>query len=132
MEGQRFIKDQRVVTPDGPGKVDGYGYPAGANQMPTSIWVFLDSGNFRGYGLDAGVHPEPGSPEPTPLELAVSEVIGQMREQASYQNGKFWVEDVATAEAAAPFQFAINQLAIAYGESPVWEFSVYQGDDENI
>lgn len=150
MVGQRFIKGQRVVTPDGPGKIDGYGYPAGANQAPSSIWVYLDTPfvdnpdarasngagmTLRGFPLTAEITPEPGSQEPTALELAANQVIEQAREMANQQDGKCWVNANELDKIESnPFyaQFVhLNALAEALGQPVVWTFAVYKGDDDD-
>jgi hypothetical protein len=53
----KFEKNQRVVTPKGPGVFDGYGSPVGTTK-PNLQWVLLDDGRFTPFRLDAEIRLE--------------------------------------------------------------------------
>lgn len=54
---ERFERGDRVQTPLGPGKFDGYGSPRGRAQ-PDSMWVWLDGDSLMRFPLDALITPE--------------------------------------------------------------------------
>ncbi len=60
---ERFEKGDRVMTPQGAGTFDGYGYPPGrpGSVDPVNQWVWLDArdsgGHLKGYRLDADIQP---------------------------------------------------------------------------